>query len=121
MKQVRQSRIGAGWLVASAVILASAGALAAETGKVGSGGRSVNEVQGRSSASSTVAGGRSVNTATLPAVSEVVGRASQMSSGSGAPIGIGAADVGDFGRASGALATAHGKSGTQDATVALAK
>jgi hypothetical protein len=121
MNQVRHSHIGVGWLVASAIVLVSAGALAAEAGKLGSSGRSVNEVQGRSSESSTVAGGRSVNTATLPAVSEVVGRASQMSAASGAPVGIGAADVGDFGRASGTLVTAHGKSGTQDASVALAK
>lgn len=121
MKQVRKSHIGVGWLVASAIALASAGALAAEGGKVGSGGRSVNEVQGRASESSPAAGVRSVNTTALPAVSQVYGRGSQMSAAPGAPIGIGAADVGDFGRASNTLATAHGKPGTQDATVALAR
>ena len=121
MKQVRQSHVGIGWLVASAIALASVGAPAAEGGKVGSGGRSVNEVQGRASESSPAAGVRSVNTAALPAVSEVYGRGSQMSAAPAAPIGVGAADVGDFGRASNTLATARGKAGMQDATIALSK
>ena len=121
MKQYRQSHIGIGWLVASAIALASAGALAADIGKVNSGGRSVNEVQGRASGSLPGAGTRAVNTTSLPAVSEVYGRGNQMSGGSGAAIGIGAMDVGDFGRGSSTLATAHGKQGARDVTVAFAK
>jgi hypothetical protein len=121
MKQYRQSQIGIGWLVASAIALASAGALAADSGNVNSGGRSVNEVLGRASASLPDTGIRAVNTAALPPVSEVYGRGNQMSGGGGAAIGIGAMDVGDFGRGSGALATANGKHGTRDVSVASTK
>lgn len=121
MKQYRQSHIGIGWLVASAITLASAGVLAADVGNVNSAGRSVNEVQGRASGSLPGARTRAVNTTGLPAVSEVYGRGNQMSGGTGAAIGTGAMDVGDFGRGSGTLATANGKHGTRDVTVASTK
>jgi hypothetical protein len=121
MKQYRQSHIGIGWLAASAIALASAGALAADVGQVNSGGRSVNEVQGRASASLPNAGTRAVNTTGLPPVSEVYGRGNQMSGASGTAIGVGAMDVGDFGRGSSTLATAHGTRGTGDVTVAFTK
>ena len=85
MKQYRQSQIGIGWLVASAIALASAGALAADSGNVNSGGRSVNEVLGRASASLPDTGIRAVNTAALPPVSEVYGRGNQMSGGAALP------------------------------------
>jgi hypothetical protein len=121
MKQYRQSHIGFGWLLASAVALASAGAFAADTGKVSSGGRSVNEVQGRASAASPSVGARSVSTADSPAVSEVYGRGSQMSTAPGASVGIGSLDIGDFGRGSGVLARANGKPGAANTAVAFAK
>lgn len=121
MKQYRQSHIGIGWLVASAIALASAGAFAADSGNVNSSGRSVNEVLGRASGSLPNTGIRAVNTKGLPAVSEVYGRGSQMSGGAGAAIGIGAMEVGDFGRGSGALAAANGKRGPSDVTVAFTK
>jgi hypothetical protein len=84
MKQYRQSHIGIGWLVASAIALTSAGAIA-DSGNVNSGGRSVNEVQGRASGSLPGARTRAVNTTGLPAVSEVYGRGSQMSGGAALP------------------------------------
>jgi phage terminase large subunit-like protein len=121
MKQYRQSHIRIGWLVASAIALASAGALAADIGNVNSGGRSVNEVLGRASGSLPGIGVRAVNTTALPPVSEVYGRGNQMSGGAGAAIGTGAMDVGDFGRGSGTLAAAHGKHGASDVSVASTK
>lgn len=117
MKQYRQSHTGIGWLVASAIALASAGAFAADSGNVNSGGRSVNEVHGRSSGSLPGTASHSVNTAGLPAVSEVYGRGNQNSGAPGAAIGIGATDVGDFGRGSSTLA-ARGTPGKRDVTVA---
>jgi hypothetical protein len=120
MKQYRQSHIGIGWLVASAITLASAGVLAADVGNVNSAGRSVNEVHGRASGSLPGAGRRSVNTTAQPAVSEVYGRGNQMSGAPGSAIGLGAADVGDFGRGSNTLA-ARGTQGKRDVTVALTK
>jgi hypothetical protein len=120
MKLYRQSHIGIGCLVASAIALASAGAPAAENGKVNSGGRSVSEVQGRASASLPGTGIGAVSTTGLPGVSEVYGRGNQMSGGAGAAIGIGAMDVGDFGRGSSTLA-AHGKPGAHDVSIAFAK
>lgn len=121
MKQYRQSHIGIGRLIASAIALASAGAVAADIGKVNSGGRQVNEVQGRASDSLHGAGNRTVNTTGLPAVSEVYGRGNQMSGAPGAAIGIGATEVGDFGRGSDSLAATHGKQGARDITVATTK
>ena len=93
MNQYRHLPIGFTWLLASAIALASAGAFAADTGKVGSAGRFVNEVQGRASAASPSVGARSVNTTNGPAVSEVYGRGNKMSAASGAPIGVGSLDV----------------------------
>jgi hypothetical protein len=121
MKQHRELHIGFGWLLASAVAMASAGALAADTGKVGSGSRSVNEVQGRASAASPNVAARSVSTADSPAVSDVSGRGSQTSKAPGASVGVGSLDVGDFGRGSGVLAKASVKPGAADTAVALAK
>ena len=121
MNQYRQLPIGFTWLLASAIALASAGAFAADTGKVGSAGRFVNEVQGRASAASPSVGARSVNTTSGSAVSEVYGRGNKMSAASGAPIGVGSLDVGDFGRGSSTLARANEKPGAPDTTVASAK
>jgi hypothetical protein len=121
MKQYRHTHIGLGWLLASAVALASAGAFAADTGKVGSGGRSVNEVHGRASAASPSVGGRSVSTAESPAVSEVYGRGSQMSKAPGGSVGVGALDIGDFGRGSSGLARKNGKPVATDTELASAK
>ena len=50
MKQQREPRISIGWLVATAIVLASAGVSAEDMGNVRSGGGSVNEVYGRASA-----------------------------------------------------------------------
>ena len=50
MNQQRQPRISIGWLVATAIVLASAGVSAESMGNVQSGGGSVNEVYGRASA-----------------------------------------------------------------------
>ncbi len=119
MKQVRQSQIGIGWLIASAIALASTGAIAADTGKVTAAGRSVNEVQGRASGQLPSAGIRAVNTTGLPA-SDVYGRDNQMSGPSRSAIGTGALGVGDFGRGSGTLA-GHGKHGAGDIAVATTK
>lgn len=121
MKQYRQSHIGLGWLLASAVALTSAGAFAADTSKVASGGRSVNEVHGRASAASPSVAARSVTTAYSPAVSDVYGRGSQMTKAPGTSVGIGALDVGDFGRGSIILAKKNGKPGEADNAVASAQ
>jgi hypothetical protein len=100
------------------MVLACASAFAAEGGKVGSSVRSVNEVAGRASASPAVVGGHAVNTKDNPAVSEVYGRGNQLSRASAATIGVGALEVGDFGRESSNLAKAHTKPGVSDTTVA---
>lgn len=75
MKQQRQPRISIGWLVASAIVLASAGVSAEDTGIVKSGGGSVNEVYGRASAA--IPGANPVRSISSKVnVSEVLGRSS---------------------------------------------
>ncbi len=75
MKQQRQPRISIGWLVASAIVLASAGVSAEDTGIVQSGGGSVNEVYGRASAA--IPGANPVRSISSKVnVGEVLGRSS---------------------------------------------
>jgi len=75
MKQQRQPRISIGWLVATAIVLASAGSFAEDMGNVQSGGGSVNEVYGRASA--TIPGANPVRSISSKVnVSEVFGRSS---------------------------------------------
>ena len=54
-------------------------------------------------------------------MSEVIGRGNQTAKASGAPIGIGATEVGDFGRSSMILAKTKGKQGQEDISVAATK
>jgi hypothetical protein len=75
MKQQRQPRISMGWLVVSAIALASAGSFAEDTGIVQSGGGSVNEVYGRASA--PIPGANPVRSISSKVdVSKVLGRSS---------------------------------------------
>lgn len=70
-----------GWLIASAIALASASAFGGDIGKVSDSGRSANEGFGRS-ATIPAGGGQTVRSADgNPGVLKVVGRASQMPSG----------------------------------------
>ena len=120
MKQHFQTRITIGWLVASAIALASAGSLAEGTGNVQSGGRTVNEVYGRASA--TIPGANPVRSISSKVnVSEVFGRGSGIKpDGIGAKVATGRAGVNDvLGRASGGPAVAAAKSPSDNQTAAL--
>ena len=120
MKQHLQTRISIGWLVASAIALASAGSLAEGTGNVQSGGRTVNEVYGRASA--TIPGANPVRSISSKVnVSDVFGRGSGIKpDGIGAKVATGRAGVNDvLGRASGGPAVAAAKSPSDNQTAAL--
>jgi len=120
MKQQRVVRISIGWLFATSMVLASAGIFAGDKGNVQSGGRSVNEVYGRASA--TIPGANPVrsNSSKL-SVSEVSGRGSGIKShGIGPTVATGKADVNDvLGRSSGGPTFAATKSPGDNQTAAL--
>ena len=120
MKQLRKPRISIGSLVATAIVLASAGSFAEDTSYVQSGGRSVNEVFGRASA--TIPGANPVRSISSKVnVSEVFGRASGIKpDGIGATVATGKAGVNDvLGRSSGGPALAAAKSPSDNRTAAL--
>jgi len=120
MKQQRQPRISMGWLVASAIALASAGSFAEGIGNVQSGGGSVNEVYGRASA--TIPGANPVRSISSKVnVSEVSGRGSGIRPhGIGAPVATGKAGVNEvLGRSSGGPTFAAAKSQSENQTAAL--
>ena len=94
MKQQRQPRISIGWLVATAIALASAGSFAEDTGNVQTGGGSVNEIYGRASA--TITGANPVRSISSKVNVSAV-----------------------FGRSSGGLTTAAAKSRSDNQTAAL--
>ncbi len=120
MKQQRQSRISLGWLVATAVVLASAGSFAEDMGNVQSGGAPVNEVYGR--ASGAIPGANPVRSISSKVnVSEVFGRGSGIKAhGIGTAVATGKAGVNDvLGRASGGPTLAAAKSRSDSQTAAL--
>jgi len=92
MKQQRQRRISIGWLVATAIALASGGSVAEDI--VQSGGGLVNEVYGR--ASTTIPGANPVRSISSKVNVSAV-----------------------FGRSSGDLTSAAGKSRSDNQTAAL--
>ena len=121
MKQHRQPRISIEWLVATVIVLASAGSFAEDMGNVRSGGGSVTEVIGRASA--TIPGANPVHSISSRVnVSEVFGRGSGIKpDGIGATIATGKAGVNDvLGRASGGPTLAAAKS-RNDQTAALGR
>ena len=113
MKQHHQSCVAISLFMAIGVTMASAAAFAADGGKVNAGGRSASEVQGRASGPTSGAADHAVRAAGLQPASEVFGRGSQSARGTGASIGIGATDVGDFGRSSMTLAKAKSKDASE--------
>ena len=120
MKQQHQTRISIGWLVASAIVLVSAGVYAEDTGNVRSGGGSVNEVYGR--ASGAIPGANPVHSISSNVnVSEVSGRGSGIKQlGIGPTVATGKAGVNEvLGRSSGAptFAAAKARSGSQTAAL----
>ena len=120
MKQQRQPRISIGWLVASAIVLASAGVSAEDMGNVRSGGGSVNEVYGRASAA--ISGANPVRSISSKVnVSEVSGRGSGIKPhGIGPTVATGKADVNEvLGRSSGGPTFAAAKSPGDNQTAAL--
>ena len=120
MKQQRQPRISIGWLVATAIVLASAGVSAENMGNVQSGGGSVNEIYGRASAA--ISGANPVRSISSKVnVSQVFGRGSAIQpDGSGAKVATGNSDVNDIlGRASGGPTLAAAKSHRENQSVAL--
>ena len=120
MKLQSQSRISIGWLVASAIVLASAGVSAEDMGNVRSGGGSVNEVYGRASA--TISGANPVRSISSGVnVSEVFGRGSGIKAdGIGTAVATGKAGVNDvLGRASGGPTIAAAKTPSDNQTAAL--
>ena len=120
MNQQRQPRISIGWLVATAIVLASASVSAEDMGNVQSGGRSVNEVYGRASA--PIPGANPVRSISSKVnVSQVFGRGSAINTdGNGTKIATGNADVNDvLGRASGGPTLAAAKSQGENQTAAL--
>jgi len=120
MKQQRQPRISIGWLLATSMMLASAGSFAEAQGNVRSGGGTVNEVFGR--ASGTIPGANPVRSVSSKAnVSEVFGRGSGIKAGEmGATVATGKADVSEvLGRSSGGATIAAAKSRSHDQTAAL--
>ena len=120
MKQQRQPRISIGWLVATAIVLASAGSFAEDMGNVQSGGSSVNEVYGRASA--TIPGANPVRSISSKVnVSEVFGRGSGIKTdGFGATVATGKAGVNDvLGRSSGGPTFATAKSRSDNQTAAM--
>ena len=120
MNQQRQPRISIGWLVATAIVLASAGVSAEDMGNVQSGGGSVNEVYGRASAA--IRGANPVRSiSSKVSVSQVFGRGSGINSdGIGTKVATGKADVNDvLGRSSGGPTLAAAKSQGGNQTAAL--
>jgi hypothetical protein len=119
MKQLRKPRISIGSLVATAIVLASAGSFAEDISYVQSGGRSVNEVFGRASA--TIPGANPVRSMSSKVnVSEVFGRGSGIKpDGIGATVATGKAGVNVLGRSSGGPALAAAKSPSDNRTAAL--
>jgi len=120
MKQQREPRISIGWLVATAIVLASAGVSAEDMGNVRSGGGSVNEVYGRASAA--IPGANPVRSISSRVnVSEVFGRGSGVKpDGIGATVATGKAGVNDvLGRASGGPTIAAAKAPSDNQTAAL--
>jgi hypothetical protein len=120
MKQQFQPRISIRWLVATAIVLASAGSFAEDMGNVQSGGGSVNEVYGRASA--TIPGANPVRSISSKVnVSEVFGRGSGIKpDGIGAIVATGKAGVNDvLGRSSGGPTFAASKSRSDSQTAAL--
>jgi hypothetical protein len=120
MKQLRQPRISIGWLVASAIVLTSAGSFAEDMGNVQAGGGSVNEVYGRASA--TIPGANPVRSiSSKVSVSEVFGRGSGIKPhGIGATVATGKAGVNDvLGRSSGGPTFAPAKTLGDSQTAAL--
>ena len=120
MKQQRQPRISIGWLFATSMVLAATGSFAGDTGIVQSGGRSVNEVFGRASA--TISGANPVRSISSQVnVSEVSGRGSGIKlHGTGPAVVAGKADVNDvLGRSSGGPTIAAAKSAGSNQTAAL--
>ena len=118
MKQHRQSHISISWVIATALALASAGVLAGD--KVNTSGRTA-EVQGRSSSSPAGAGVHEVRVTGKQFASEVFGRASQVSKASGPSVGLGQAEIGDFGRSSMTLAKNKSAPGQEGVTLATSK
>lgn len=122
MKQQRQPRISIGWLVATAIVLASAGVSAEDKGNVQSGGGSANEIYGRASA--TIPGANPVRSISSKVnVSEVFGRGSGVKADAiGATVATGKAGVNDvLGRSSGGPTFATAKSPSDNQTAALHK
>ena len=120
MKQQRQRRISIGWLLATSMLLVSAGGLAEGQGNVRSGGGTVNEVFGR--ASGAIPGAKPVHSISSKAnVSEIFGRGSGIKAGEmGATVATGNAGVNEvLGRASGGTTIATAKSRGHDQTAAL--
>jgi len=120
MKQQRIVRISIGWLFATSMVLASASSFAGDMGNVQSGGRSVNEVYGRASA--TITGANPVRSiSSKVSVSEVFGRGSGIKTdGIGTTVATGKADVNDvLGRSSGGPTFAAAKSPGDNQTAAL--
>ncbi len=120
MKQQRQPRISIKWLVATAIVLASAGSFAEDMRNVQSGGGSVNEIYGRASA--TIPGANPVRSISSKVnVSQVFGRGSTINpDGIGAKVATGKADVNDvLGRSSGGPTLAAAKSQGENQTAAL--
>ena len=120
MKQQRQPRISIGWLVATAIVLASADVSAEDMGNVQSGGGSVNEVFGRASAA--IPGTNPVRSISSKVnVSQVFGRGSGINpDGIGTKVATGKADVNDvLGRSSGGPTLATAKSQGENQTAAL--
>ena len=120
MSNQSQPRISIGWLVATAIVLASAGVSAEDMGNVRSGGGSVNEVYGR--ASGTIPGANPVRSISSKVnVSEVFGRGSGIKPGGiGTTVATGKAGVNDvFGRSSGGPTLAAAKSRGENQTAAL--
>ncbi|HKQ24248.1 MAG TPA: hypothetical protein VJT81_07410 [Burkholderiales bacterium] len=118
MKQQIQTRTSVGWLIATAIALASAG-VSAES-NVQSGGRSVNEVYGR--ASVTILGTNAVRSISSRVnVSQVFGRSSTIDTGGmGTKVATGKADVNDvIGRSSDGATLAAAKSQGENQTAAL--
>ena len=120
MNQQRQPRISIEWLVATAIVLASASSFADDTGNVQSGGGSVNEIYGRASAA--IPGANPVRSISSKVnVSQVFGRGSGIKpDGIGTKVATGKSDVNDvLGRSSGGPTLAAAKSPSDNRTVAL--